>query len=89
MNILKKITGIFLLILAGILSLAALVSFINAITATIDTMGKSTSEGIGYAFGSLFGIVIIGIVIYFMIKIGLKLISKKKVEVESIDEIGA
>ncbi|WP_157485885.1 hypothetical protein [Flavobacterium soli] len=50
-------------------------------------MEKLASEGIGYAFGSLFGIVLIGVIIYFMFKMGLKLISKKKIEMESIDKM--
>ncbi len=89
MNLLKKITGIFLVLLAGILSLVTLISAINATKESIEKIKESTSVGIGYAFGSLFGIIIIGVIIYFMFKMGLKLISKKKIEVESIDEIGA
>jgi hypothetical protein len=88
MNIVKKIAGVLLLIFATLLSLGTLVSIFNGVNDSIREIKESTIMGISYAFGSLFGAAILISIIYFTAKLGLKLIRKKEVEVDSIDEIG-
>jgi|GEM_PF-5269086 len=89
MDLLKKLAGIFLLLFAALLSLATIVSAFNSIIDIKDEINKSTSEGLGYAFGSMLVTVLFVAIIFFMVKFGMKLIRRKTVEVESIDEIGA
>lgn len=88
MNLLKKIARIFLILLAVVFSLSILGSTINAIEKSIEKIKESAVFGLGYALGSLLVIVIFVVIIYFMLKFGLKLIKKKTVVIESIDEIG-
>lgn len=88
MNILKKLAGILLLLFAGMLSLGTLMSLLNAITEIIKKSKESSVYTISYALGSLVGAAIIVVIIYFVSKLGLKLIKKKNIQVESIDEIG-
>jgi hypothetical protein len=88
MTIVKKIAGVLLLIFATLLSLGTLVSIFNGVNDSIREIKESTIMGISYAFGSLFGAAILISIIYFTAKLGLKLIRKKEVEVDSIDEIG-
>lgn len=88
MKVLRKIAGVLLLIFAGILTIATLATIPNGISESIKKI-KESSIGIAFAFGTLVGIAIFGVLIYFSIKFGLKLIKKKNVEIDSIDDIGA
>jgi len=89
MDLLKKLAGIFLLLFAALLSLATIVSAFNSIIEIKEEINESTSEGLGYAFGSILVTVLFAAIIFFMAKFGMKLIRRKAVEVGSIDEIGA
>jgi|LakMenEpi03Aug12_release.lakeMendotaPanAssembly.Ray.scaffolds.fasta_scaffold2898151_1 hypothetical protein len=87
MNVLRKIAGVLLLIIGGILLIGTLATIPNGISESIKKV-KESSMGLAFAFGTLVGIAIFGILIFFSIKYGLKLIKKKSAEVDSIDEIG-
>ncbi len=88
MNILKKIVGIVLLLLAGLFSLATLLNFIRSVAKIINKNDAYTSYEMGYTIGTFVGILIVLVLIFFMAKFGLKLISNKKEQLESVDEIG-
>ena len=86
---LKKILGIILLILAALFSLAILASIPPTITRCSRKLADSNSGGLGYVLGSIFITGIAIFVIYLIIKLSLKLIKKKIVIDNSIDEIGS
>ena len=88
MDILKKIFGIFLLIVSAIFSLGTFLNFIREITLLIQRKEEFTSFEVGYTIGVFIGLIIISVLIYFMAKFGLKLVKIKKREIESIDDIG-
>jgi hypothetical protein len=88
MNIFKKTTGVLLLVFAALFSIAVLASFLNGIVESSKEINKSTTSGIAYAFGSLITLAIFVAILYFIIKLGLKLIKKKNTRINSIDEIG-
>jgi hydrogenase-4 membrane subunit HyfE len=83
MSILRKIFGIFLLILSVLLIPATLSSLINTIT---DIPKESGAEKTGYIFGCVFFALIMALIIYFMMKKGLRLLKNKPQN--SIEEIG-
>ena len=89
MNVLKKITGWFLFLFAGCLSLALLMSSLNAIVPTISEFKESTASGLGYLMGSLLVICVFALLIKYIAKLGLKMIKSKVIVEDSIDDIGA
>ena len=88
MNILKKITGVLVLLIAALLSFGTLMSIFGGINDSIKEIKKSTTMGISYAFGSLVGAIILVAIIYYIIKLGLKLIKGKSPIIDSIEDIG-
>lgn len=88
MNIVKKMAGILLLLIAALLSLGTLMSIFGGINDSIKEIKKSTTMGISYAFGSLVGAIILVAILYYMIKLGLKLIKGKSPIIDSIEDIG-
>ena len=88
MNIVKKMAGILLLLIAALLSLGTLMSIFGGINDSIKEIKKSTTMGISYAFGSLVGAIILVAIIYYIIKLGLKLIKGKSPIIDSIEDIG-
>ncbi len=88
MNIVKKMAGILLLLIAALLSLGTLMSIFGGINDSIREIKKSTTMGISYAFGSLVGAIILVAILYYMIKLGLKLIKGKSEKIDSIEDIG-
>jgi hypothetical protein len=88
MYILRKIAGIILLLFAGVFLLDILVTMPNSFIRCKAKMTESNSEGIAYVLGSLFVTIVSIVAIFFIVKQGLKLVRKKKVVNNSIDEIG-
>jgi len=88
MELLRKLAGIFLILFASILSLATIVSGFKSIGEGISETRKSGINGLGYVVGSLFVIILSIVLIFFMMKFGLKLIKKKTVVTEAINETG-
>lgn len=88
MHIFKKISGIFLLLLAALFSLATLLNFINAIAEVIARDKAYTSYELGYTMGTFAGLLIFSALIFFMARFGIKLLKAKKEELETADQIG-
>ena len=88
MYLLKKVSGIILLIVSIFFSLILLIVSFKAVFDCIRVLNQDTSTGIGYVLGSLLVLGLIFILIRFMFKWSLKLIKTKEVPQDSIDEIG-
>lgn len=89
MKIFKKIAGILLLLFAGLLTMALLVSSLNSIKDCSEKFQSSSTDGYAFLLGTLIAIGIFIAIIYFLVKFGLKLVRKKKISAaELIDEIG-
>ncbi|HJY14255.1 MAG TPA: hypothetical protein VJ304_15780 [Flavobacterium sp.] len=88
MNILKKITGTILLLFAILLCFPAVYAF----PIQFENCRKKFEEGVtgapGYAIGFVICFVIYVLMLYFLVKLSLKLIKKKKNDTTSIEEIG-
>lgn len=89
MKILKIITGIVLLIVAIILTLAIIVSFFNSLPQIRSELAQSKSGGIAYLLGSLVVVVGAGFLSYYAAKKGVQLLNPKAALVDSIDDIGS
>lgn len=88
MNILKKITGYFLILIAGLLSIGTFGTFFQVIIKSIVEIKTSLAEGLGYLFGSLLMLILFVLITIFIMKLGLKLIKAKAIPEDSIDDIG-
>lgn len=84
MNILKKISGAIILLFAILLCFPAVYAF----PIQFGNCIKKFEEGVTGAPGYAIGFVIYVLILYFLIKLSLKLIKKKKIDVTSIGEIG-
>ncbi|MCL9804955.1 hypothetical protein NAT51_05465 [Flavobacterium amniphilum] len=88
MRILKKITGILLLIIAGISGLAAFLVLIRETLSVIRKIDRYSAFDFGYSLGMFMGVLFFSTIAYFSAKYGLRLVQGKKEEKESIDDIG-
>jgi hypothetical protein len=88
MDIFKKIAGVVLLIVAAFMSIGTLRALLNGITQSIREIHWSSGYGIGYAMGSIIGIAILVFIIFKIVKFALKLIKKKPIPEDGIDDIG-
>lgn len=89
MEILKKIGGYLLMIIAILLAMAVLTTLPNSISQSLDRIRKTGTLGIAYFVGTMIVNVIFTLLIIFMIKKGLKLIQNRKKESDdTIDKIG-
>jgi hypothetical protein len=77
MHVLKQIIGIVLVMIAALLSFAVVISSVKTINQCIIEVRNSASFGTAYVIGNILGLVLMGIVIYFIGKLGFKLISGK------------
>jgi len=88
MNILKKIAGIILLLFTILLCFPAAYAF----PIQFENCKKKFEEGVigapGSAIAFLICFVFYFLITYFLIKLSLKLIRKKKINATSIEEIG-
>jgi pilus assembly protein TadC len=89
MVIIKKISGLFLFVLAILLSIGTFLNFLSVvlIKSSIEFQ-KDTAGGIGYLFGAILFTFLIILLIRFMFKSALKLLGKKQATKDSIEEIG-
>lgn len=88
MNILKKLLGIITLLLTLFLSCGLI--YAHKIT-FFKAKRKFEEENIGapgYAIGFIITFCLSVIVIYFLTRLGLKLLRNKKISINPIDEIG-
>jgi large-conductance mechanosensitive channel len=90
MKVIKIILGIILLLFSLLISIAVLSSSLNAVLETLVIMKKSTAEAIGYGLGSLFALVLVGFLVFLLIKFSVKLIKNEppKKTTSEINEIG-
>lgn len=90
MNVLKKITGVILIVWGVILSMGILITIKNSIvdaTKVIEEEGKSA--GISYSIGCLIAIIIFIFLARYLFKRGIKLLKGDQIiVVDSIEEIG-
>ncbi|MBE8723528.1 hypothetical protein [Flavobacterium hungaricum] len=88
MNILKKIVGVILLLLAVLLCFPAFYAF----PIQFERCRKKFEDGFvgapGGAIALITCFVLYVLITYFLVKFGLKLIRKKKSNYKAIDEIG-
>lgn len=89
MKLFKQFLGFLLLLFAGLITLSLVFAMVKAVLQTITELQKDTAYGIGYLIGTCIGLVIIGGLIYFLAKVGLRLVKGKAAKKESIDDIGA
>jgi hypothetical protein len=88
MKILKKITGITILLFTILLFFPAFYAF----PIQFANCKKKFEDGVvgapGYTIGFLFCLIVYILIIYFLIKLSLKLIRREKNNISAIDEIG-
>nr|WP_199002338.1 hypothetical protein [Flavobacterium sp. ASV13] len=88
MKILKRITGIILLLFAVLICFPAFYAF----PIQFENCKKKIEDGVvgapGYMIGFITCLVLYFLILFFLIKLSLKLIRKKKINHSSIDEIG-
>lgn len=88
MNILKKISGAIILLFAILLCFPAVYAFPIQFGNCMKKFEEGVTGAPGYAIGFVICFVIYVLILYFLIKLSLKLIRKKKIDVTSIEEIG-
>lgn len=88
MNILKKISGAIILLFAILLCFPAVYAFPIQFGNCMKKIEEGVTGAPGYAIGFVICFVIYVLILYFLIKLSLKLIRKKKIDVTSIEEIG-
>ncbi|KAF2082237.1 hypothetical protein [Flavobacterium sharifuzzamanii] len=89
MIIIRKIAGFALIILAGLLSVGTLLNFISAVLLkSPKEFQTSFSTGAAYLFAAILFTFLLVVLIRFMFKLGLKLLGKKQINNDSIEEIG-
>ncbi len=88
MKIIKKIIGTIILLFTILLCFPAFYTF----PIQFENCKKKFEDGAagapGYTIGFLTCLVLYLLISFFLIKLGLKLIREKKIDMKSIDEIG-
>jgi hypothetical protein len=80
MELLKKIGGYLLMIVAILLAIAILATSPTSIINSIHQIQKDGAAGAGYLAGTMIANLFFVVIIIFMIKKGLKLIQNRKSE---------
>lgn len=89
MIIIKKIIGVVLFVLAVFLSIGTLINFISAILIkSAKEFRISTATGVGYLFATILLTFLLVLLIRFLFKLSLRLLRKKKILYDPIEEIG-
>jgi len=83
---LRKISGLLLIIIAGLLIMAGLNSLYHIITVPIKRTGDAAYDS-GQIIGRWLFMAILTLIIFFLLRFGLRLL-KNKTKIESIDDIG-
>ncbi|MCA1918878.1 MAG: hypothetical protein LDL38_05720 [Flavobacterium piscis] len=88
MKTFKKIIGILILLLAILLCFPAFYAF----PIQFENCKKKFESGVvgapGYAIGFFICFVLYALVLFFLVKLSIKLIRKNKIDITAIDEIG-
>lgn len=84
----KKVFGYILLIGCILFGLILILVALEAIPQIQYELSKSKSEGIGFLFGNLIGILIFVLILVYVFKLGLKLVKSKEMPEETIEDIG-
>lgn len=85
MKLLKKIIGLFLIFVSGLL---LLVAYGTLLRATIDFIKASTNNELWYLIAFTIIVFILTVILIYTIRFGLKLIKGQTQPEDSIDEIG-
>ena len=88
MEILKKICGYLLIIIATLLLIAVVATLPDGFIKSINRIQESVYMGTGYFVGTLVASAIFILITIFIGKLGMKLIRSKSKNENSIDEIG-
>jgi uncharacterized membrane protein len=86
MIVLKKIIGLFLIFIGGLLFIATYGTLLNAV---INYIKASTNEDFWYLIAFVVLVFFLTIIIIYIIRFGLKLIKRKATPEDSIDDIGS
>ena len=78
MEIVKKIGGYLLMIIATVLAIAVLATLPGSILKSFKQIQETGTIGIAYFVGTLVMNLLFATILFFMIKTGLKLIQNKK-----------
>lgn len=86
---LKKIVGLLLFVLATLLSIGTFLNFLSAILIkSSKEFQTSFYTGVGYLSATIFFTFLLVLLIRIMFKSAFKLLRKKQLNVDSLDEIG-
>lgn len=77
MNIIKILTGCVLILIASVLLLSLFFGLIKAIPKCITAFQDSAAYGVSYIIGTLIGMTLIGILTFFIGRLGFKLVRSK------------
>jgi hypothetical protein len=88
MTILKKVIGVILLLLGGLISFSTLINLLKEIIIMVQMEEELSAYHIGYTIGIIIGLVFVSVIVYYLIKLGLKLLERKKEKADTIDDIG-
>ncbi|PIF34091.1 putative superfamily III holin-X [Flavobacterium sp. 9] len=86
MTLIKKIIGLFLIFIGGLLFI---VTYGTLLEAVISYIKASTNEDFWYLIAFIVLVFFLTIIIIYMIRFGLKLIKRKAIPEDSIDDIGS
>lgn len=86
MKLLKKIIGLFLIFIGGLLFI---VTYGTLLQAVINFIKASTNKDLWYLIAFVVLVFILTIVVIYMIRFGLKLIKPEAMPEDSIDDIGS
>jgi TRAP-type C4-dicarboxylate transport system permease small subunit len=86
MKILKKILGLFLILIAGLLSMITLGTLITAIK---NVVKSPTHKDLPYLIAFIILVFFLALIVIYMIKLGLRLIKRETISEDSIEDIGS
>lgn len=86
MIVLKKIIGLLVIFIGGILFMGTYGTLLQAV---INYIKASTNKDLGYLIAYIGIVIFLTIVIIYMIRFGLKLIKPQAASEDSIDDIGS
>ena len=86
MTLLRKIIGLFLIFIGGLLFI---VTYGTLLRAVINFIKASTNKDLWYLVAFVLIALVLTIVIIYMIRFGLKLIKPKAMPEDSIEDIGS
>ena len=88
MSRVKKVFGYILLIGCILFGLVLILVALEAIPQIQYELSKSKSEGIGFLFGNVVGILLFVLLLVYFSKLALRLIKPNVIQEETIEDIG-